>query len=456
MQEEIAPNPGRQQSRHMPLIPERSRLTSSLDQEQLVHLNEPRREPKVLDLFCGAGGLSLGLKRAGFKVALAVDNWSAAQKTFACNFPDAPFLAANIDQVRSTDLLDAADIQSNEQLTLIAGGPPCQGFSSAGKREPRDPRNTLVGTFARLVAELRPQFLLFENVEGFLTTGRGAAIFALLDPILESGYQVHLRKVNAANYGVPQLRKRVIAVGALGTMPSFPGPTHSAYGGPGAHLAGRNLPLTPTLQEAIGDLENVPPRFDGHIREPLKGTDLQRCIALKPGQTMRDLPIDLQHDSYSRRANRRVRDGMPTERRGGAPAGLRRLRPDEPSKAVTGTSITEFLHPSLDGFLTVRECARLQTFPDEFEFIGTRNAQALLIGNAVPPRLAEALGRSLLGDYHTSIVNKPVAAPGKLLSFSPTLSTGMSPILGDIFEQVSKRYRLRVYEKNATQLLLYA
>ena len=416
----------------------------------------PNPEPKVLDLFCGAGGLSLGLKQAGFTVALAVDNWAAAHETFAYNFPDSPFLAADIDQLHGTDLLNAAGIHANEQPTLIAGGPPCQGFSSAGKRKPMDPRNTLVGAFARLVVELKPHFFLFENVEGFLTTGRGAAVFALLDPILEAGYQVHLRKVNAANYGVPQLRKRVIAIGALGMVPSFPIPSHTAYGAPGAHLAGRHLPRTPNLQETIGDLEDLHVGLDGHIRGPLRGLDLQRCTALKPGQTMKDLPVALQHDSYSRRANRRVRDGMPTERRGGAPAGLRRLRPDEPSKAITGTAVSEFVHPSLDCFLTIRECARIQTFPDEFEIIGTSGEQALLIGNAVPPRLAETLALSILGDYYVPVVNKTGPQEGKLWSFSPTLSTGMSPILREVFSQVSERYRVSGREEFERQQLLYA
>ena len=358
--------------------------------------------------------------------------------------------------MRGTDLLNAADIRDNQQLTLIAGGPPCQGFSSAGKRQPRDPRNTLVGAFASIVAELRPPFLLFENVEGFLTAGQGAAIFALLDPIIEAGYKIHLRKVNAANYGVPQLRKRVIVVGAIATEPSFPEPTHSAYGAPGAHLASRNLPPAPTLQETIEDLEKEPEPTTDHVREPLNGLDLQRCIALKPGQTMKDLPTELQHDSYSRRANRRVRDGIPTERRGGAPAGLRRLRPDEPSKAITGTAVSEFIHPSRNGFLTIRECARLQTFPDEFEFVGTKSGQALQIGNAVPPLLAETLGHSLLGDYLTSLVDKAKSIEGRLLSFSPTLSSGMSPVLNEVFALVRKRYGVNGPRESGTQLRLYA
>lgn len=411
---------------------------------------------EVMDLFCGAGGLSLGLERAGFRTALAVDKWRPAQETYAVNFPGTPFLHADLHQLQGIDLLAAGGLGPNDRPRLIAGGPPCQGFSSAGRREPADPRNTLVGSFARLVAELRPEFFLFENVEGFLTAGQGAAVFALLDPTIEAGYQIHLRKVNAANYGVPQLRKRVIALGALGTGPLFPLPTHSAYGAPGARLAGGYLPPSPSLREAIGDLETTSSHLAGHSRQPLGGLDLERCLTLKPGQTMRDLPLHLQHASYLRRAKRRVKDGTPTERRGGAPAGLRKLKPDEPSKAITSAAITEFLHPFQEGFLTIRECARIQTFPDTFDFRGTRSEQALLIGNAVPPRFAEVLGHSIVAAAQLRERATATSTQGRLLSFSPTLSTGMSPALTNVVEEVKKRYGLTAPEESATQLPLYA
>lgn len=421
-----------------------------------IHKRERKENLTTIDLFCGSGGLSLGLERAGFSTALAVDNWQIAHDTFTHNFPGVPFLLADIAQLKGTDLTSAANINDGERPALIAGGPPCQGFSSAGRRKPKDPRNTLVGHFARLVAELMPPLFLFENVEGFLTTGRGAAVFALLDPLIESGYQVHLHKVNAANYGVPQLRKRVMVVGSLKMALSLPAPTHSAYGAPGAHLGGRFFPRTPTVQEAIGDLENTPVRASGHIREPLEGTDLQRCLILKPGQTMRDLPADLQHDSFARRANRRVMDGTPTERRGGPPSGLRRLRSNEPSKTITGSAINDFLHPSDDRFLTIRECARLQTFPDEFDFIGTKREQALLIGNSVPPLLAEAFGKLLIRDCPQVHGEEPLHQKGALVTFRPTLSNGMSPILSEVTSLVKKRYGPNKIAEVETQPLFHA
>ena len=440
----------------MTLMPKATDLAEVPLPEQKPHRQGYRSEPKIIDLFCGAGGLSLGLKRAGFSTALAVDNWPAARETFVCNFPHTPFLLADMAQLKGADLLGASNIRDDKLPTLIVGGPPCQGFSSAGRRKPKDPRNTLIGTFARLVAELMPPFFLFENVEGFLTTGRGSAIFALLDPILEAGYQTHLCKVNAGNYGVPQLRKRVFAVGALSMNPSFPTPTHAAYGAPGAHLGGSAFPRTPTIQETIGDLKDVSLCVNGHIREPLEGIDLERCTILKPGQTMRDLPIHLQHESYVRRANRRVMDGMPTERRGGPPAGLRRLRSNEPSKTITGSAVNEFLHPSDDRFLTIRECARLQTFPDKFDFVGTKREQSLLIGNAVPPLLAEVFGRLLFRDVQNHQREKMPSLKGELLTFSPTLSTGMSPILSEIVALVQKRYGAGKLDEVETLLLFNA
>ncbi len=287
-----------------------------------------------------------------------------------------------------------------------------------------------MGRFAELVAAFRPSAFVFENVEGFLTAEHGDRVLELLTPLIAAGYRIHLCKVNAANYGVPQHRKRVIALGGLGWEPSFPPPTHSAYGAPGARLAGQHLPFAPTVFEA---LEGLPPPVAeapgcpaDHVYRPLEGIDLERARALRPGQRMRDLPKRLWHNSYGRRAFRRVMDGTPTERRGGAPAGILRLRGNEPSKAITSGARSEFLHPVEDRNLTLRECARLQTFPDAFRFAGTFTERIQLIGDAVPPRLAFGIARSLRQDLQVAV---PTGSPGKLLSFVPTLSKGMSPAL---------------------------
>ncbi|MEK7474319.1 MAG: DNA cytosine methyltransferase [Candidatus Coatesbacteria bacterium] len=379
----------------------------------------------VIDLFCGAGGLSLGLRHAGWRIVQAIDSDRSAVETYRNNLGD-DVVQAEISA--KTVLCDSL---------LIAGGPPCQGFSSAGLRKNGDGRNSLVKVFATLIARYQPRAFLFENVEGFLTAEGGARIVDLLGTLLSAGYNIHLRKINAANYGVPQHRKRVIAIGGLGWQPTFPEPICHARGMPGASRSFRHLPPGPSLAEALRGLpkpSKEPPGVpQGHFETPLSSVDADRISRLEIGQTMRDLPGALRHKSYQRRAYRRVMDGTPTDKRGGAPAGLRRLRPDEPCKAITGAARNEFVHPLKDRFLTIRECARLQTFPDDFEFFGSSTEQSTLIGNAVPSLLAEVVGAHLLKE----LLAEPARADGgKLLSFIPTMAEGMSPILARVTQQV--------------------
>lgn len=384
----------------------------------------------VTDLFCGAGGLSLGLREAGFEPIRAVDCWAPAVETYRANLGD----HVSSESIDDSTLFEDSDV--------IAGGPPCQGFSSAGRREEDDERNSLVRVYANLIARHRPRAFIFENVEGFLTTGRGRFVLDLLEPLVEAGYQIHLRKINAANFGVPQHRKRVLALGGLGWNPGFPEPTHRAFGTPGAHLAASRRPPTPTLADALAGL---PPAFSSppgspsdHFFRPLEGEDLARAKLLGPGQSMRDLPEHLWHDSYRRRAFRRVMDGMPTEKRGGAPAGVRRLLADEPSKAITGGSLRDFLHPTEDRSLTVREAARIQTYPDTFTFTGGQADRIQLIGNSVPPGLAKAIGEHLRRAMSNAQPDE--RAKGRLLSFVPTLSEGKSPALQETCEAVERRF----------------
>jgi DNA (cytosine-5)-methyltransferase 1 len=397
--------------------------------------------PTSIDLFCGAGGLTLGLGAAGFTTSLGSDFWEPAIRTFRRNFQETAFLAADARELTARDLLSNAGLE--EPPDLVAGGPPCQGFSSAGARVTSDERNNLVSVFARLVAELRPRAVLFENVEGFLTAAAGNYLIALLDPLIEAGYRIHLRKCNVANYGVPQLRKRVIGFGLLGADPLFPAPTHRAEGAPGVHRVGaRTLQRAPSVREALAHLppptERPPGKPSDHFTRPMSKDDRDRVQALLQGQTMRDLPPELHHPSYRRRAYRRVMDGTPTERRGGAPAALRRLREDEPAKAITGAGPRELVHPTDDRQLTLRECARLQTFPDSFEFLGNQSERALLIGNAVPPLFGAALGAAMIRAIELS---GPAAnGRGSLLSFEPTVGDAKSPALQAVERRITRRY----------------
>ena len=398
-------------------------------------------QPTVVDLFSGAGGLALGFRMAGWELALAIDSNESACKTYRRNLGD---------HIRCGSVDEGVELPSS---VAIVGGPPCQGFSSAGLRRPDDKRNSLVRVFADIIASKRPPAFVFENVEGFLTSGKGERIFDLLIPVVSAGYRVHLRKINAANYGVPQHRKRVIAIGGLGWDPKFPEPTHRAHGAPGAGLIGRGLPWTLSLREALDGLppscESGQAKLPDHVERKASGADMERIRALKPGQRMRDLPEELWHSTYRRRAYRRVMDGTPTERRGGAPAGMRRLTWDEPSKAITSGARSEFVHPDQDRYLTLRECARIQTFPDTFEFCGTAAEKALQIGNAVPPVLALAIGRSLLDDMREA---EPVASEGALLSFVPTRSNGMSEALAVASARVREAFDIQSPRKEQLQL----
>jgi len=390
-------------------------------------------KPSVIDLFSGCGGLTLGFEQAGFEVISAYDSWLPAVETYRLNFSH-PITQCELSPLTELRAVD-----------VIIGGPPCQGFSSAGLRRVGDDRNTLVSVFSQLVQMVRPKAFVFENVEGFLTGQDGQFLFELLGPLVETGYRIHLRKINASNYGIPQHRKRVVAIGGLGWDPTFPPHTHSSLGAPGATLLnGHKMPFSTTLSEAIADLPPAKPRLRGsaasewdHEFSPFSPADQERASLLQPGQRMRDLPEELWHESYKKRANRRVSDGTPTERRGGAPSGLRRLRAEEPSKAITGGALREFVHPSEDRPMTIRECARLQTFPDTFRFAGTQAEKIQQIGNAVPPRLARLIAESLARDLSGA---SPREQEGALLSFAPTASNGMSPILQKVTAEVAKRF----------------
>lgn len=404
------------------------------------------RRPRVVDLFSGAGGLSQGLHQAGLRTLVGSDFWGPAANSYRANHTGVPFLQADARELDAATLLEAAGGVPD----AIVGGPPCQGFSSAGAKSGTDLRNSLVGVFAALIAEVRPPMFLFENVEGFLTSAGGDYVVALLDPLIEAGYKISIEKLNVANYGVPQLRKRTIAIGALNAVPRLPQATHRAFGSPGSSKVGhRALPLTPSVEKALADMPPVATSaieamLPDHWARPPKEIVTLRCKMLEWGQTMRDLPPELQHDSYRRRANRRVADGMPTEKRGGAPAGLRKMRPDEPSRAITSAASREFIHPFEDRTLTLRECARLQTFPDDYRFEGTVQEKATLIGNAIPVLFAEALGNAL---SETMDADDQISSEsGRLVQFQVTVGDMMSPALKKVTERVASRYGDRNHE----------
>jgi DNA (cytosine-5)-methyltransferase 1 len=371
----------------------------------------------VLDLFAGAGGLSAGFSAAGLAPSLAVEIDPHACATYEANSGKAP-LRADLSAGQGLDAVVRAVGAS--RVFVLLGGPPCQGFSSAGARDDHDPRNALVERYLDVVQALRPRWMLFENVEGLLTWRQGAAVEALASRLGALGYAVRIAKLNFASYGLPQSRKRVVVVAdRVGATFAFPEPAFSFDAGK-HRSAIPGLPSAPTVGEALAGLGpagegRVPyaspaPRsaYDATMRgwdrgdgvslhtSRISDSVLARCRALAPGQTMKDLPEELRHPSFGRRANRRVSDGTPSASRGGAPAGIRRLVSCLQSPTVTGAATREFVHPAEDRLLTLREAARLQGFPDAYEFLGPDASVVRQVGNAVPPLAAAVLAQAIV------------------------------------------------------------
>lgn len=401
--------------------------------------------PKAISLFAGAGGCSLGFKQAGYQVHYATDIDADAVATYQRNFPETPCEQADVRHLTAQDLLKKSGLAEGE-LDILLGGPPCQGFSSAGGKVGNDPRNSLVTHYVRLLHDLRPRWFVMENVEGLLTNGGGLHVRDAVQALLGAGYSVNLEKLYAQGYGIPQRRKRVFIVGnRLGHDFLFPEP-HTGFSGTifrkgDVTFATAVGDLPPASEDPTGPLQFAQPpsnELQAYLRAgaasvtehfvlPLSEVQSERVRSLRPGQTMKDLPEHLQHESFRRRAFRRVMDGTPVEKRGGAPSGLKRLFLDEPSLTITSAATREFIHPTEHRLLTLRECARLQTFPDTFHFAGSTGSKIQQIANAIPPLLARTVAEHIALSYGFSPHYN--GAPTRPLRFLLTRSGGMSPAL---------------------------
>ena len=373
---------------------------------------------KAISLFAGAGGCSLGFSQYGVKILAAYDVCKEAVDTYNYNFEGQKGHIEDLSTCDFSAIRDSLGLRKG-QLDLIIGGPPCQGFTTAGRRSEDDSRNLLLRNYVSALQEFYPRWFMMENVEGILTTTNGDFLVNCIQGMISLGYTVYLKKVYMQEFGIPQRRKRVIIVGNReGKSFDFPRPVSIASGR--IYKNG-----TETLREAIADIEEVDIPEINHVRKTEKGIQYERICALHEGQTMKDLPKELQHKSFAKRAARRVCDGTPSEKRGGSPSGLKRLIYDEPSLTITGSATSEFIHPTQNRMLTVRECARIQTFPDEFRFFGTDSQQMQQIGNAIPPLFANQMAAQIyLCDQKVS-----KSFPKGLMSYNVTKSSAMSPAL---------------------------
>lgn len=410
-----------------------------------------RTDDLVVSLFSGAGGCSLGFAAAGLKPRVAADIDQDACNTYAANLGvecDA------LDLSTQSAVHQIFDRAGGVSPFIIVGGPPCQGFSTAGQRDASDPRNRLIFNYLELIARLQPRWFMFENVEGLLTSNGGRDVVRLATELKALGYAFRLEKVNFATYGLAQTRKRVLIIGnRLGHYFELPSAMFSFDSGKARSYS--HHPRAPSLLDAIADLpdpaamecglpyapDRHPTAYAAALRStlgtvshhfvPRKSDAAAIARYLKPGQTMKHLPAALQHESYMRRANRRVSDGTPTEKRGGAPAGFKRLRGDLNALTITSAAPREFIHPLADRSLTLRECARLQSFPDDFAFSGKATSIARQIGNAIAPLAARVIAEVILkedGRAGASLGRTQGGAVG-LIGFHLTDAAGMSPAL---------------------------
>lgn len=380
--------------------------------------NAKAHQYKAISLFAGAGGCSLGFSIYGVNILGAYDIWEEAVQTYNRNFSGQKAHVTDLANCDFEQIRKTLGLKKGE-LDLIIGGPPCQGFTTLGKRGENDPRNKLLLNYAKALEIFNPRWFMMENVEGMLTTAKGNFVVEAVDRMIKLGYTLCIKKVYMHEYGIPQRRKRVIIVGNReGKDFTFPRITVMASGF-------RYKDGTCTLYDAISDLETIDKPEINHVRKFEEGIKLKRIESLKEGDTMKNLPLELQHKSYARRAARRVCDGMPSEKRGGAPSGLKRLVYNEPCLTITGSCTGEFVHPRENRMLTIRECARIQTFPDDFIFVGSDSQQEQQIGNAIPPLFANIMAEQIF----ESDIRDTRKLPAGLLYYDVTKSSAKSPAL---------------------------
>ncbi len=357
---------------------------------------------KGVDIFCGAGGMAEGVRAAGYEIIAGVDIEKSFIATFRHNFPKAQAIQESLLQLKPEEFARRVSVEP-EELGILVGGPPCQGFSKNVPRKYRyleDPKNLLVKTFLDYCEFLRPRLIMMENVAEMKNGFGGQYTQEIVDRLQKAGYSVTYSVLNAADYGVPQRRRRAFFLASREGEPlAVPRATHV----PRAQA----LPLIPerthvTVWDAIGDLPHLahgdapdevayasPPfseyqrmvrntdgRVRNHVARRLQPTQFERLSALAPGQGHSDLPAHLQVKSgYSGAYGRLTKEMV-------APTITRWVF--HPGSGRYG-------HPVDYRLISIREIARIQGFPDAYEFVGTYTQQAGQLGNAVPPLLAKSI-----------------------------------------------------------------
>lgn len=368
------------------------------------HSFVPSHAPRVLNLFCGAGGLADGFRQAGCQIVAGVDWDPNAVATFRTNHPQALVMEGDIREVASRRL------ESVGPIDILIGGPSCQGFSTHGKRIFDDPRNFLFREFARVAEDLKPPWIVIENVKGMLSFKHGLFRKWIQQAFEDIGYRIDSRMVLAADYGVPQLRQRIVFIGTRTEQPiGFPEPTHGATLGQPWVTVRDAISDLPSLGESGGsdDIEypslpssayqqwarNGSHRLTLHLARHVSPLAMSIIRQIPMGTGIRHLTEDQLPDRFRRMrtiSNGRLRRDCTTL--------YYRAAWDRPSYTITcyfrNVSAGPFVHPAADRAFTPREAARLQSFQDTYKFVGTSIPRQ--IGNAVPPLLARSIAKAVV------------------------------------------------------------
>jgi len=367
------------------------------------------KPPNVIELFAGAGGMMVGLEKAGFNTVFANEIHADPCKTLEYNFPKKNIICADIRTLKTESLKKL--LPKKKEIELLAGGPPCQGFSTAGMKDPTDPRNSMLGEYIRVLKLIRPYFFVLENVTGLMTLHGGNLFRNLLSELNNTGYNFEYKVLYAADYGVPQMRKRLFIIGSQSKRSiKFPSKTHEKIDDQKQLGFFPNLMPFVTCGDAIGDLPQIQPGTETDVYDCEPQNEFQKCLRngakrlfnhkasvhkietmdyyslIPAGGTVLDIPKELRKKKV----------------------GIQRWPLDGLSRTIT-TEPTDFLHPKLNRVPTVRETARIQTFPDTYVFCGQRTtgnkmrrlgycSQTQQVGNAVPPILAEVIGRKIYNE----------------------------------------------------------
>lgn len=358
-----------------------------------------RPKPLAIELFCGAGGMSQGFAEAGFEIVQAIEKDERAGNTFKENHRATDLLVGDIADIDPLAVARRVSIRRGD-LTAIIGGPPCQGFSESNRRTRSllNPRNHLYVQFFRFVESLRPKWFVLENVAGLRTLAEGEILNAIVARSRQIGYSTNWRELNAVDYGVPQIRRRIFVVGnRIGASFEFPSPTHGLHTPfvtvrqaiadlpflrAGAQISFREYVGARTLSAYQTLIRNGNIGVDGHLVTNSSPLVIARYKHIKQGQNWQAIPDELM-DNYA--DSSRCHTGI-----------YYRLKWDEPSKVIGNFRKNMLVHPSQNRGLSVREAARIQSFPDDYRFVGSIGFQQQQVADAVPPLLAQAVAEAVL------------------------------------------------------------